>query len=225
MAWTVNDHFNFVNFLTRKNQTASITPTEFFSAWNSEQRSYQCDLLGNFQRQSNDKSGPNTGLIENDTILSKLSPFTTSATISVAVTGNATKPSNLLYRLAIRSGNHKVQMINKGQIYAMLADAIDAPSVANGIFYGTEYDTFYKIWPATTSTIAIDYIRNCVDVVWGYTTDGNGRPVYNAGTSVQPEWRDIDAQEITKRALRLFGLSFSSQDMQNFANQTINNGA
>lgn len=225
MAWTVDNVFNFVKFLTRKNQTGSITPTEFFSAWNSEQRSFMGELLGNHQPRSNSKAGPNTGLIENQSILTALAPFTKTATATITITGAATKPSDLIHLLAARVGDYPVHMINKGQIYAAINNAIDPPSAANGTYYGTEYDTTYKIWPAGVANLTLDYIRNCTDVVWGYTDDANGVAQYNAGTSTQPEWKDIEIQEITKRCLRPFGVSFSSQDFQNFANQTINTGS
>jgi hypothetical protein len=219
MAWTVDNVFSFVKFLVRKNQTGSITADEFFLAWNSEQRSYMGDILGRIQ----DRSGK-AGLIETDRALTILAPFTETDDITVASTGEAPKPDDFVYRLAVRAANKNVKMIRKGQIGAAINSSIDAPSVANGIYYGTEYDTFFKIWPATAGTITLDYIRNPAYVAWGSTNDGNGVAQYNAGTSTQPEWRDEQIQEITKRSLRLFGVSFSSQDFQQFAQSTIKSG-
>jgi hypothetical protein len=225
MAWTVDTVFSFVKFLTRKNQTASISPNEFFLSWNSEQRTYMGELLGKFQPRSNSKAGQNTGLIENETILSQLVPFTTNATLTVAVTGNASKPDNLIYRLAIRCGDRNVTMINKGQIYSVINQSIDPPNITAGKYYGTEYDTFYKIWPATAGSIELDYIRDCVDIVWGWTPDGNGVAQYNAGTSTQPEWKNPEIQEITKRTLQLFGVSFGSRDLVEFGQNTKTTGS
>jgi hypothetical protein len=219
MTWTVDNVFNFVKFLVRKNQTSSITADEFFLAWNSEQRSFMGDILGRIQ----DRSGK-AGLIESDRALTILSPFTETADITVDITGAATKPTDLVYRLAVRAADKNVKMLTKGQIYAAINSGIDSPSVANGIYYGTEYDTFFKIWPASAGSITLDYIRNPANVAWGSTNDGNGVAQYNAGASTQPEWRDEQIQEITKRSLRLFGVSFSSQDFQQFAQSTIKTG-
>jgi hypothetical protein len=218
MAWTVDKLFDFVNFLTRKNQTAVITPSEFFLAWNSEQRSKQGELIGVLTKQKK-------GMLEDQATLSSLAPFTKNSDITIDITGAAPKPSDFSYLLAARVSERKVTMVNKGQIYSVINDLIDPPNITLGIFYGTEYDTFYKIWPSQADTLTIDYIRNPPDVVYGYTEDANGVAVYNAGTSTQPLWKDIELQEITKRTLRLFGVSMSSQEFQNFANQTIQTGS
>jgi hypothetical protein len=222
MAWTVDNIFSFVKFLTRKNQTAAITPTEFFLSWNAEQRSRMGELLGKLRAKAGQ---PNAGLIENQLTQSELSPFTITTSIAIAITGSASKPSNLIYLLAARVGDYPVHLKNKGQIYSIINNAIDPPSVANNMYYGTEYDTFYKIWPASAGTLSLDYIRNCTDVVFGYTLDANSVAQYDAGTSTQPEWDDIEIQEITKRTLKLFGVSMSDRSFMEFGESVINKGA
>lgn len=225
MAWTVDKLFDFVKFLTRKNQTASITPAEFNLVWNSEQRSYMGELLGRFQPRSNSKAGQNTGLIENQTILSALAPFTTTANQSVAITGNAAKPTDIVYLLDIRCNDQSVRMINKGQIYAMLRSLIKPPNITTGNYYGTEYDTFYKIWPSQAGSIDVDFIRNCPDVVYAYTDDANGVAQYDAGNSTQPLWKDLELQEITKRTLKQFGVSMSERTFSEFGQSNILTGS
>ena len=69
MALTVNDLYVFTQKLIRKNQSGSLTSTEFNTFWNDAQRAYMGDLLGRFQLRSNGKLGMNTGLILNETIL------------------------------------------------------------------------------------------------------------------------------------------------------------
>jgi hypothetical protein len=225
MAWTVDKLFDFVKFLTRKNQTASITPAEFNLAWNSEQRSLQSELLGKFQPRSNSKAGQNTGLIENQTILSSLAPFTTLVTKTVDVTGAASKPTDLAYLLAIRCGDRVVRMVNKGQIYAVINTSIDPPNITTGTFYATEYDTFFKVWPSQAASIDIDYIRDCPDIVYGYTEDANGVAQYDAGNSVQPLWKNAELQEITKRTLKQFGVSMSERAFVEFGQSNITTGS
>jgi len=38
-------------------------------------------------------------------------------------------------------------------------------------------------------------VKEPADMAWGYTIV-SGRPVYNAGTSTQPLWKDMDMNEI-----------------------------
>lgn len=225
MAWSVSDIYEHVKFLVNKHQTGSISPNDFFYAWNAEQRSFMGDLLGRFQARSNGKGGPNTGLIQNETILSALAPFMADPyALTIDITGNAPKPADLVYRMAVRVGNYNARFVSKDHIYAAINNAIDAPSVANNIIYFTEYGSFYKFWPAATGTATLDYIKDCTDVAYGTTLDSNGLPVYNAGTSVEAQWGNPEIQEITRRAMKSFGLHFSSQDLENFGQNAINSG-
>jgi len=72
--WSVNDILNFTKFLTRKNQAGGISAKDLFYAWNSEQTALFEDLKGRWQSRNNGKEGQNTGLVENETILTKLTP-------------------------------------------------------------------------------------------------------------------------------------------------------
>lgn len=193
---------------------------EFDLHWNDAQGTYQDDLMGRFQARNNGKEGANTGLIENETILQKLSPFTIPIPITITG-GNAEKPSDFVYRLALRVNGHDATKINQNQIYSVSGSVIDPPSIADNQFYFVEYEDYYYILPHTLPTVAIttadlDYIRVPKKIVWGYTWDDNGRQVYNLGLSMQPEWDDNSCREITKRMLTNLGVSFKDADFVNF---------
>src|SRR5690242_4549217 len=127
MAWDVNQVYGFLRFLIRKNQSGSISATEFFYTWNAEQYAYHDDLVGKWQNKNNTKEGMNTGLIQNEVIMTKLAPFTIPITIAIAG-GQATKPTDLIYTLALRINDTKVFKINHDQKWAVLDDVIDPPS-------------------------------------------------------------------------------------------------
>ena len=59
-------------------------------------------------------------------------------------------------------------------------------------------------------------MRKPEDMVWGYTVVSN-RPVYNAGTSVQPKWEDVDMNEIIYIALSYIGINLKDGDVSQFA--------
>jgi hypothetical protein len=70
-------------------------------------------------------------------------------------------------------------------------------------------------------------------VVWAYTLDGSGRPVYSAGAggsvipttgSVQPVWNNIDFDEIIGRALKILGVSIKENSLINYGQQVIAQG-
>lgn len=179
MAWGVNDLYEFVKRLIRKNQAGGVSANDIFYFWNSEQTAYISDLLGRFQRINNGKEGNNTGLIENETILTKLTPFTKPATIAIS-SGKVTKPSDFLYALDLRISGKKVFPINKDQIYFTNEDVIDPPSTTDGTYYRTEYEDYFSILPSTaTGNAALDYVAIPKDIRWAFTLDTNGRQVYN----------------------------------------------
>jgi len=198
-------------FLIRKNQAGSFSATDLFYSWNFEQRAYQSDLLGRFQARSNGKSGVNTGLIENETILTKLAPFTKSDTLTVTA-GLGAKPSDFIYLLSLRVSGKPCEYAEHDQIAFINDSVIDPPSISGGQFYYTEYEANYSFLPTAVASATIDYISEPEDVMWGYSLDGDGRQVYDSGTSVNPQWDGDSIVEITKRALKSLGVSYKDAD-------------
>ena len=223
MALSVDYLYRYALALIRKNQSSSLSSTEFGYFWNDAQNAYMGDLLGRFQNRNNGKSGNNTGIIQNAEILTLLSPFTTPNTLSVSA-GQANKPANFIRGLALRVNDHEVYMINKGQIQSVLNSVIDPPSISENTYYGTEYEGYYKIWPSTVTSLDLDYIRKPAQVIWNFSFDGNNRQVYDPTGSVQSEWDLLSDMEITKRMLKGLGVSFSSQDFAGFGQSVINSG-
>lgn len=211
--------------LLGKNQAGGLEDLRFSKLWNGESSALFQDLLGRFQKVNNGKEGIQTGLIENETILQKLSVFTkTNPSITVA-SGLAAKPSDFAYRLAVRVGDIEAIKINHDQIASVRGDVLgDAPSTTNGKYYYVEYEGNFYILPTTTSAIVLDYISYPIDIVWGYTRDVNNRKVYNAGTSVQPVWKDAECREITERMMKKLGVPLKDSDLQNFGQSVITTG-
>lgn len=223
MILSVDYCYQFSLKLIRKNQAGPFSNIDFQYQWNDASSAYQDDLLGRFQANNNGKSGLNTGLIENETILTKLNPFTKNTTLLVTV-GNATKPDDFVYTLAIRKGNFQITPINKNQIYWVLQNVIDPPSAVDNCYYCIEYENYYSILPNTVTEIELDYISSPENVVWGYTFDADGRQIYNPGTSKQPQWDANSCREITKRMLKNLGVSFKDADFAGFGQSVIKSG-
>lgn len=224
MSLSVDYLYKFALGLIRKNQSAGLRVTDFQNFWNDAQSAYMDDMLGRFQNKSGTKEGINTGLIEDETITEKLSPFTLNVNLPV-VGGFITKPADWEYTLALRAGNNnKVYQINKDQIYGTVNSVIDPPLVAANSFYYTPYENTYKIFPSDTVSVDLDYIQSPPDVVWGFTVAPNGLYQYDAGSSTDPKWSNNSCREITKWMLKVIGVSFSSQDFENFGQSVISGG-
>lgn len=214
MALSVDYLYQFSLNLIRKNQAGSLASIEWARHWNDASCTYQDDLVGRFQNRGNGKSGINTGLIENKTILQKLSPYIKPVTLTIT-TGDSDKPTDFIYELALRINGSEVRHINHGQIATVNDNEIDPPSIPLDIYYVVEYEDYYHFLPTTVTSAELDYIATPVDVVWGFTVVG-GRQVYNAGTSVQPKWDNNSCREITKRMLTNLGVSFKNNDFSSF---------
>jgi hypothetical protein len=220
MALSVDYNFQFALKLMKKNQAGGLSNKDFEYQWNDAQGSYQDDLLGRFQARNNGKEGANTGLIEDETILQKLSPFTKP--ISLTITGgNADKPTDFVYRIGLRINGEDVYKINHGQISNVNGSVIDPPSITANKYYFVEYEDYFYFLPhtlptATITTAELDYIITPPNIVWGFVYDSNGRQVYNPGTSIQPLWDNNSCREITKRMFTNLGVSFKDADFQNF---------
>lgn len=225
MAWSTNDIMNALKFFIRKNQAGGIRAIDLFYAWNTEQAMYHADLLGRWQNRNNGKSGANTGLIQNETVITELTPFIFPATIPI-VAGSVTKPTGFAYTLDLRINGRKVFPIRHDQTDEVNNSVIDPPSVADNTYYYKEYQNAYSILPSTvTGNSSLDYIKACTDIVWAFTLDTDGRQVYSAAGgvsvtpttgSVQPLWLQDDIITITKRVLTNFGVSFKDADFTNF---------
>jgi len=224
MAWDVNDLYNFTKFLTRKNQSGGISATDFFFAWNAEQFAYHNDLIGKWQGRNNTKTGLNTGIVLNETVMTDLAPFTLNKLITIAA-GVAAKPNDFEIRLAARIGDKKVTFITHGQIAEVEASVIDPPSVADTKYYAIEYEDNYSLLPSSvTGSLSLDYVASPSDVVWAFILDSDGRQIYDAGNSVQSKWAQTTNINITKRALVELGVSFHDRDFSDFGAKNIITG-
>lgn len=220
--WTTDQIYEFLRWLLRKNQAGAISASNFFYAWNSESSAYFKDLLGRFQARSNGKLGANTGLIENETIETQLSPFTKTVTMAIAAGVSAT-PADFIYKTGLRINDYPVIHVNKNRISAVKKSKIDAPSITSNRYYYTPYNDGYHFLPTTVTSAELDYISHPIGIVWAFTIVSN-RQVYDSGSSVQPQWMQTEIVEITKRTLRSFGVSFKDADFSNFGNSVINTG-
>lgn len=220
MALTVDYLFSFCKRLVKKNQAGGLSNTDFEYNWNDQSNAYQDDLLGRFQARNNGKTGLNTGLIEDETILQKLSPFIKPANIAI-VSGNINIPADLVFRLAFRINGEDVFKINQSQIATVNESVIDPPSIADNKFYFVNYQDYYYILPHTLpaseiTTADLDYISTPINIKWGYTWDSQGRQIYSSSTSVQPQWDTNSCREISKRVLANLGVSYKDADFASF---------
>jgi hypothetical protein len=76
-----------------------------------------------------------------------------------------------------------------------------------------------QFYPENIGSAKMSYVRTPPSIVWGYTLDSNGIPVWNPATSQNPVWSDGVMMEIIARALRLIGVNLQSSVISQYANE------
>lgn len=218
----VNEVYTLMRVIARKNQLESLSPVEFQACFNTAQRNYYDFLVGRVEQYRYDKPTPRVGLNMTDNVVSRLAPFQKSATVTLT-TGTGNKPADFNKLLAMYTPtNQRVFRIEEDRFAERLGDSIDPVNESNAFY--VEQSTSWRVYPTTLANVTVKYLSVPVNVVWGYTIDGSGRPVYNAGTSVQPVWKDNDIDEIVARALKVLGVSIKENSLINYGQQVIAQG-
>jgi hypothetical protein len=219
---TVDKVYNILKFIVRKNQLGSLPPAEFEYAFNTAQRNYYDFLIGRIEQYRYDKPIPRIALSMTDNVMSRLLPFQTSQNVTFAE-GILTKPAGLNKLITMYTPNsYRVYGIEESRFAERMLDSIDPIDEPNA-FYVEEKST-YRIYPTNLTSLALFYLSVPTDVKWGYTLDGNGRPVYNSATSVQPVWLENDYDELIARAAKIIGVSLKDSTAVQYGEQIMQKG-
>ena len=73
-----------------------------------------------------------------------------------------------------------------------------------------------QFYPKDLGTAVLVYLKAPRQSVWAYTLV-SGRPVYNAAASVQPEWSDVDLDNIIYLALQDVAQNMRDGQLQQFS--------
>ena len=221
---TADYAYKFLQFMARKNQVNQIKPAEFNFAMTQAQLEYYDSLVGIVQGFQNNKPTPRVGVGMNIKIDEALAPFKVND-LSVTVAANiAPYPPNYNYLALMTDVNGKrIEYIADNKLPGRLNSKIDPPSDTGKSWY-TVANTGWKIYPAgTNSSVNVTFYTNPQPIVWGFTLDVNGRPVYNPGTSTDPQFSDVELEnEVLPRAAKYLGFSFQSQNLVEYGKDVLN---
>lgn len=154
-----------------------------------------------------------------------LAPFKKDYTINNgnSASGLITLPADYYHLLSIETvvvdddGTHYigVEQLGEDEISDRKNSALIPQTVYNPfgrmLAPSTPYGQYrFQIYPAQATAGTLYYLRKPATVQYAYTIT-NGRPVYNSGSSVQPEWNEPLCIEVLNQALANLGLAV--QDM------------
>ena len=220
---TVDQCYSILRFIVRKNQLGSLSPSDFQYAFNTAQRNYYDLLVGRIEQYRYDKPTPRIGLSMTDNVVSRLMPFQKSTSSSL-IGGLFAKPNDFNKLLAMyTAGNYRVYRVEENTFAERIQDSIDPVNEANAFYVEEAAD--FRVYPSSyVGIITLKYLFSPTDVVWNYTTDGSGRPVYSLSGSTQPLWKDNDIDEILARAAKIVGVSLKEPILTQFGEQVIAKG-
>ena len=138
--------------------------------------------------------------------------------ITIDSNGQYTFPADMFHVVAL-THNYNGAQVEITEVYGdrlanNLSSDYDAPNEEFPIY--TQYEAALQFYPTNLGTANLIYLKRPVKAVWGYTLV-SGRPVYNPATSVDPEWNDIDIDNIIFMVLSDIGINIRDQELEAFA--------
>lgn len=221
---TVNDVYKIVLYAASKNlQQGYISPDDFNLVINQAQTSFQDYLLGEFQQYRPFQPVSRVGYSNNETTRQRLQPLIYWYTLNVDTIGFAPYPGDYQQTDAMLSiyGNNRIRFSQQDKLFSLYNSKID-PYQTNP-FYLIENKGF-RFYPNDINQTRLSYVRTAPKIVWAYTLDVNGVPVYDPVNSVNPVWYDVDILEIIARALRIIGVNLQSNVISQYANEIKTQG-
>jgi hypothetical protein len=225
---TVDEVYSLMKYIINKNMQGFLKPVEFNRTINAAQAQYQSFLLGSFQTYSTGRPIAKVELGQNSVVRQRLSPTIYGYILNINPYGQSPYPDDYIqadamwsiYGAAIYS-HKRIRNVQQNYLDAYYNSVID-PIASNPIYLIT--DTGFQFYPENQYTARLHYVRNAPDIVWGYTEDGNGRPIYNPATSVDPIWDNAAIFDIITRALIMVGVNLQAPAVMQYANEIKQTG-
>jgi len=213
--------------LSKNIQQGYLSPQDFYTSINQAQRSYLDYLLGEYQRYQIQRPIAVVEFGQNERIRDSVAPLIYSAILPInSLTGIAPRPSDYEYVDAMWSvyGYYNIRFIQQDRQDAFVHSEID-PVVTNPVYLiRHEGFHFFPDRPYGENQAKMSYVRNPPSIVWGYTEDSNGLPVWNPATSQDPVWSETDMLQIIVRALVIEGVSMQVGAVLQYSQEIKNAG-
>jgi hypothetical protein len=202
----INEMHEFFVTLKNEGQAVYFAPEEIDRALNAASDDKFNEFKQEFERTSR--------------IADEMRNFKTSATINLT-SGAGDLPANYRYRTNARTATNKiVTIVPDSEFVALLDDPIDAPDTDHPVMRIIEG---VEVRPTTLASVVLYYLKSPATMVFGYTTDGDGNNVYNAGTSTDCNWPVDSHTDILRRACKYLGIPLGDQalvTLESFTKQT-----
>jgi hypothetical protein len=107
-----------------------------------------------------------------------------------------------------------VRIADEDKIGNLLASKYRMPRISRPVL--VLYANHVQVYPKSVSSLQLTYLKYPLDAKWDYTVVNN-RPVYNAATSVQPQWRKINQNDLVIRIVGFLGINLKASQVEQYA--------
>lgn len=218
----INQAHKYIDFIVKKSNAGGyISPSEKDLVLNRAQIQYFNKLYGNQNDYRYDRPVPKISYAVTEKISNSLSVFISDATpLTIDGSGQATIPFDLFQTVSITKAingiENEITRVEHDRVANNLSSYYDAPDTNFPIY--SQLKTKFQFYPKNLATANLIYLRQPLDMVWGYNIGVGGKPVYNPASSVQPQWKDMDMNEIIYLALSYIGVNLKDPEVSQFAN-------
>lgn|SRR5574342_426647 len=214
---TVDFAYRIIQYAVNKAQSGYVSPADFNLTINNAQNEFMNWLLGSLQQYQPGRPAANVELGQNLVVRQRLTPVIYGYILNPDVTGYAAKPGDYQQTDAMWTMNLKrIRSVDQDKLWSIYGSVID-PYQTNPFY--TISATGFNFYPASIGQAQLSYVRNPPQIVWGYIPDGDGVPVYDPLTSVDPVWNDVSMMEIIARALKLVGVNLQANDVKAYSTE------
>lgn len=229
---TIDKVHDFLDFIIDKKMQAWFAPPEKDDILDRAQMEWFVQLYGNPREYQAGRYVPNIAYGVSQRINDSLAPFKKNATFTSDSTGLITLPSDYLHLLSLNTNEvsadagrtvyRPVQIINEDELIERLESQVCPVSLSDPIGI-INSEKKIQLFPTSTQVGKIYYMRRPVVPVYGYTQ--TGRVItYDAGTSTQLEWDEVNINHIMVKALEYLGINLSANDLTTMMNEKDKTG-
>jgi hypothetical protein len=205
MAYNINDVYNQMIFIVRKERGVFVTIPEAMQTLDNAQLEAVEEWFSTY----------GTTQIIHDAIreLRVQKSFTSDSTGLVTFDADYLHLIGGAYTVSGSTINN-VRFLNEDELALALKSQLRPVSTSNPI--AIDASVGFRLYPAATQSGFYNYLRRPATPVLGYTPSGRNI-TYDPNTSTQLEFTDVYINNIMSRALKFWGINMAEQDIQQFA--------
>lgn len=207
MARSVDDIYNFMRYIVRKERGVFLTTDEAMQALDNGQMTAYAEYFSQYG--------------QNQTIHDAIRPFRIYLQFTSNTAGMVTFPADYLNMVGnpftvTGSTVNTIKFVNEDELSFALTSQLRP--VTNSYPIAVDTVDGFSIYPQQTQIGFMWYMKRPATPVYGVTEVGRV-VTYDANTSTQLEWEDQYINNIIAKALKFVGVNMGEADVYNFADQ------